>query len=228
MRAVVFDLDDTLYPEWEFVAGGLRAAAEWASARSGLESHVVESELTALARGGPRGKTFDLWLSQRSLPEAWRTDLVGAYRAHRPHLQMYADARRALERLKRKYKVGLVTEGDAGAQRAKLAALGVEERFGAVVILGREEAALWKPNPEPFRRCLAALGVRPAEAAYVGDNPSKDFRGAREIGMRTVRVRRHGGVYADLEPATEQDAPDVEMEDLDRLEAALGLPGDDS
>jgi len=224
LRAVVFDLDDTLYPEREFVAGGMQAAARWAAGQAGIGVEVVEAELQECAQTGPAGKTFDTWLQRRNLPADWRRELVNAYRTHRPRIRLYADARRALERMGRIYELGLVTEGDSAAQRAKLTALGVESLFRAVVILGRDELGNWKPSPEPFARCLEALGVPAQEAVYVGDNPRKDFRGARQIGMRTVRVRRPGGIYAKLEPASADDAADLELADLDGLEAALELP----
>ncbi|MEX0788000.1 MAG: HAD family hydrolase [Anaerolineales bacterium] len=224
LRAVVFDLDDTLYPETEFVAGGMRAAARWAARQAGIGVQIVEAELQESSRTGPHGKAFDTWLQRRNLPADWRRDLVNAYRTHRPRIRLYPDARRALDRIGRSYEMGLVTEGDSAAQRAKLTALGVESLFRAVVILGRDEPGNWKPSPEPFARCLEALGVPAREAVYVGDNPRKDFRGARQIGMRTVRVRRPGGVYADLEPASDADAADVELADLDGLEAVLELP----
>jgi len=224
LRAVVFDLDDTLYPEREFVAGGMRAAARWAAAQAGIGVEIVEAELQVSERTGPSGKTFDTWLRRRNLPADWRRDLVHAYRTHRPRIRLFPDAQRALERLGPSYELGLVTEGDSAAQRAKLTALGVESLFRAVVILGRDELGHWKPSPEPFARCLEAMGVLAAEAVYVGDNPRKDFRGARQIGMRTVRVRRPGGIYADLEPASADDAADAELADLDRLEAVLELP----
>ncbi len=227
LRAVVFDLDDTLYPERQFVAGGLMAAAEWAADRLQRAPEVIAREMRHGADVGPRGKTFDLWLEENKLPLEWRDRLIEAYRGHRPHLGLYPDAARALDRLRRRVKLGLVTEGDGQAQQAKVAALGLEGSFDVVVILGREEQGHWKPHTEPFVRALAALEVLGLEAGYVGDNPAKDFRGARALGMRTVRVRRSDGLHASREPAEEADAPDTEIENLDELEAALGLTAEE-
>ncbi|MGH2626977.1 MAG: HAD hydrolase-like protein, partial [Anaerolineales bacterium] len=100
---------------------------------------------------------------------------------------------------------------------------GLANVFGVVVILGWNERDRWKPNPEPLARALAALAVAGPEAAHVGDNPAKDFRGARALGMRTVRIRRPGGLHANREPADEADAPDAEIGNLDELESALGM-----
>lgn len=223
LRAVVFDLDDTLYPERQFVVGGLMAAAAWAADRLPRTPQGIAHEMQHIADTEPPGKTFDLWLERNRLSPEWRDALIEAYQTHPPQLRMYPDAGRAVERLRRRVKLGLVTEGDGQAQRAKLAGLGLGDVFDVIVILGREEQARWKPDPEPFMRALAALGLPGPEAAYVGDNPAKDFRGARSLGMRTVRVRRLGGLHASREPATEADAPDTEIDSLDGLEAALGL-----
>jgi FMN phosphatase YigB (HAD superfamily) len=55
----------------------------------------------------------------------------------------------------------------------------------------------------------------------VADNPCKDFLGARQAGIWTVRVRRPDGLYSHLDPVSAQYAPDVEIESLDGLEAIL-------
>jgi FMN phosphatase YigB (HAD superfamily) len=56
---------------------------------------------------------------------------------------------------------------------------------------------------------------------YVSDNPAKDFLGARRAGMRSIRVRRAGGIYTALEPETPEYAPDAEVGDLERVPRAL-------
>jgi putative hydrolase of the HAD superfamily len=61
------------------------------------------------------------------------------------------------------------------------------------------------------------LSVAGGEAVYVGDNPRKDFRGAREAGMATIRIRRPEGLHAQDEPATPADAPDREIGSLEQV-----------
>ena len=59
------------------------------------------------------------------------------------------------------------------------------------------DEAAWKPWPHIFERALAALGLAPAEAAYVGDVPAFDVRGAQCAGMRAVWLNRRGRPPAD-------------------------------
>ena len=51
-----------------------------------------------------------------------------------------------------------------------------------------DECGVRKPEPEIFRRTLKAVGVAPAEAVHVGDDPVLDVEGARRAGMRVIQV----------------------------------------
>jgi putative hydrolase of the HAD superfamily len=101
----------------------------------------------------------------------------------------------------------LVSDGHLAVQRRKLAALGLAHHFDAVVFSDEWGREAWKPSLVPFMAVLERLGVEASEAVYVGDNPAKDFLGARRAGMFAVRVCRPGGEYARLEPPTAQHAP---------------------
>jgi putative hydrolase of the HAD superfamily len=217
LRSVIFDLDDTLYPEREYVRSGFRAVGEWAEKRLGLSEAIVRAELQALFDAEFRGDTFQWWLSEQGLPESLSVEMVSVFRTHIPRITLFPDALRALEDLHPKCKLGLVTEGRRANQEAKVRVLGLEHWLSAVVILGEEDVAEWKPSRKPFDRVLEMLGVAGGEAVYVGDNPRKDFRGAREAGMATIRIRRPEGLHAQEEPSTPADAPDREIDSLERL-----------
>ena len=115
----------------------------------------------------------------------------------------------------------MITEGFRAVQETKLRALGLAEAFEVVVIGGEEAREGWKPSRAPFDVWLSRMKVRAEEACYIGDNPAKDFRGAREVGMRTMRVRRAEGLHAQEEPPTPGDGPDVEVHDLGEAAQAL-------
>jgi putative hydrolase of the HAD superfamily len=217
LRAWVFDLDDTLYPEREYVRSGFRALGEWAERRFSLSQVIVQAKLESLFDAGFQNDAFQWWLSEQNLPESLLPEMVKMYREHTPEIAFYTDAEAVLENLKPHFRLGLVTEGRRTAQEAKIRALGVERWIKAVVILGEEDRGVWKPNREPFDRILGMLSIEGGEAAYVGDNPRKDFRGAREAGLRTVRIRREGGLHTEEEPASAADAPDCEIRGLDEL-----------
>ena len=212
VRAVVFDLDDTLVPQQAWLAGAWAAvAAAGAELGRALGIAVDESELlqalVADAAGGTaRGGIIDRAVTAVA-PELPVPPLVDAFRSFRaPSLAPYAGVVDALDRCRAAVPVGLVTDGDPGIQRAKLAAAGLEGTFDAIVLsdeLGREHR---KPHPLPFRTVVAALGIAPGDAAYVGDRPDKDIVGAAAVGMVAVRVRT--GEYAD---APDDVVPDADL-----------------
>ena len=223
-RAVVLDLDDTLYPEAAFVRSGFRAVADWASERTGVPAEEAEAELVALFEGGVRGDTFDQWVAARGIGDRVAVDdLVAAYRAHAPDIAPDPAAAALLRGLRAEgAALGLLSDGDPGIQGRKLNALGLRDAFDAVVVTGELGAGAGKPSPRGYVEVLRRLGGIPSkEAVYVSDNPAKDFLGARRAGMRSVRVRRPDGVYAALDPVTPEHAADAEVSSLGEVAATL-------
>jgi putative hydrolase of the HAD superfamily len=223
LTAVAFDLDDTLYLERDFVRSGYRAVADWAEDRLGIAAPLVLAELEALFAAGIRREVFDLWLEERGLERSlWLARMVEAYRGHAPRVKLCADAEPLFATLRSHgIRLGMITEGVRGVQENKLRALGLEGAFEAVIIGSQEDRDRWKPSRAPFDEWLGHMKVRGDEACYVGDNPAKDFRGAKEAGMRTLRVRRAEGLHAREEPGSPADAPDTEVRDLHEAGAVL-------
>ena len=222
LRAVVFDLDDTLYPERSFVLSGFRAVAMWAEEHLGISADQALTELYQLFEGGIRGNTFNRWLESHGLKnEDWVPQMVQVYREHEPHIEPYPEVPVLLRRLRLHYRLGLVSDGYAKVQRRKLTALGLASCFDVLIFSDEWGREAWKPNSKPFEIALERLKVTGSEAIYVADNPTKDFLGARQVGMWTVRVRRPDGLYSHLEPPSSEHAPDIEIETLDRLEVVL-------
>jgi putative hydrolase of the HAD superfamily len=221
-RAVVFDLDDCLYLESEYVLSGYRAVAAWLSLRHQVPEANAYGCLAAMHEAGVRGETFDRLLEGLGLANRVSVqELVSVYRRHRPTIRPCDDAVRVVPAIRPHYRLGLVSDGYLSVQRNKLKALGICEWFDAVVFsdeLGRDD---WKPSPRPFAEALRRLEVAAADAVYVADNPSKDFLGARRSGMRSIRVRRPQGLHARVEPPSAEHAPDAEIVDFDELADAL-------
>ena len=201
IEAVLFDLDDTLFDQRQWLDGAWRAVSADAAAVYPLDATAFHRALVEIAAGGSdRGGIIDRALAQVGLAGAAVAPLVSAFRSHRPRrLETYPGVVEALDALARRVHVGLVTDGYPAIQRSKLAALGLHAAFDVAVFsdeLGRDRR---KPHPAPFRRALDLLGLGPARVVYVGDRPDKDTAGAVALGMRAVRVRT--GEY--------EDAPDV-------------------
>lgn len=201
ISAVVFDLDDTLYPEHAFARSGFAAAGRWLQEQRSVAG--LATEAGRLFAAGRRGTVFDEAL--RNLGEEPAAELVAQlvaiHRSHIPCIELYPDATWALEHCGGYGRLGLLTDGFAATQRNKVSALGIAARFQAAVFTddyGREN---WKPSPVPFERIARALDCRADACVYVGDNPAKDFVAPNRLGWRTVHLRRADGEYAGLAPA---------------------------
>jgi putative hydrolase of the HAD superfamily len=211
--AVVFDLDDTLYLERDYVRSGFSAVGAYLFTEHGVEGFV---ELAwDLFEDGVRGDTFDraLVLLDRTDLTPIIPDLVLRYRSHEPTIAPTADAKSALARLRGKHRIGVITDGPLDSQRAKAKALGVSEWADHVVFtadLGTDQS---KPHPASFE--LMEQHLPTDRYAYVADNPQKDFTAPHDRGWTTVRVRRPLSLHVDAPSGTDVD---IEVADLSRLD----------
>jgi putative hydrolase of the HAD superfamily len=221
-QAVVFDLDDTLYPERDYVLSGFRAVATWAAQNLGFPAERNFDDLRYLYDNGERGHTFDRWLEGHGYSEPNLVEqLVRVYRDHEPALTAFTDVPPLLQSLRRHYRLGLLSDGYLAVQKRKWAALGLAAHFDVVVFSDTWGRRAWKPSLRPYEEVLKLLSCPPGAVIYIGDNPLKDFIGARRMGMKTIRVRRPGGVYADEEPPSAAYQPHHEIVTLAEVEALL-------
>lgn len=222
LRAVIFDLDDTLYPERSFVFSGFRAVADWVQIHLGIQHDHAFAELSRLFEEGVRGNTFNRWLASRGLQsDSLVSQMVQVYREHHPRIAPYPEVPELLQRLRQRYRLGLLSDGYLETQRRKLIALGLATFFDVVVFSDEWGRESWKPSPLPFQVVLERLGITGTEAVYVADNPQKDFVGARQLGIYTVRVCPAEGMYSLVKPYCPEHAPDVDIETLKSLEIVL-------
>ena len=212
---MVFDLDDTLFPEAAYVAAGFRAVGAALAREHGVEGFGALA--AAVAAAGARGDVFDEALRRAGVPADDARRLVpwcvAEYRGHRPDIALFPEARAALDRLRGRVKLGVLTDGWLVAQQQKVAALGVADLVDAVVFSDAFGRAHWKPSEVPYRAVAEALGVAHAGCVYVADNPAKDFITARALGWRTIQVARPGQTHAADAPspahAADERAPDL-------------------
>jgi len=249
MKALIFDLDDTLVVEKAAAAAAFMATCELAAERYNLDSqalHVTVRETCrelwhhhcparayAIAIGISswealwsrfEGDNENLAALRAWAPDyrrdSWRHalethgiqdrdlahELAETYPVHRRRRHVvYDDVRPALERLRRTYRLALLTNGASDLQREKIAGAGIAAYFEEILVAG--DVGIAKPHPRIFEILLARLGVKPGEAVMLGDSQSKDIQGAQAVGMKAVWVNRAGtprreGIVADLEVTT--------------------------
>ena len=220
-RAILFDLDDSLYDERQFFRSGFLAVGEVLE-RRGMGQRATTVELLEHFHHAERPRVLQKLAQRLAFPSEWIPELVTVFRSHTPDIRLADDVREVLPRLRTRYKLGCVTDGWASVQRAKLRALDVEPLLDAVVVaddFGRER---WKPHPFPFQKCCELLGSLPSESIFVGDNPQRDMLGARNAGLCSVRIRRPGGYFSSGEASPSEPGADFEIQNLAELERVIG------
>nr|MBO2502482.1 HAD family hydrolase [Thermoanaerobacterales bacterium] len=218
-RLVVVDIDDTLYPERDYVRSGFAAVGAWARDELGVDG--LGERAWAAFEAGVRRTIFDEVLAAAGLEPT--PELVGrmveVYRTHRPDIALLDDARAWLDAVPDDVVVAAVTDGPLASQRAKAEALDLRRWVATIVFTAELGPGRGKPHPAAFERLERELGLAGPCCAYVADNPAKDFVAPRRLGWRTVRVRRPEGLHARVPSG---DDVDVEITTLAELDAALG------
>jgi putative hydrolase of the HAD superfamily len=203
IRAVFFDIDDTLFSTTTFSARARRAAVE-ALAAHGLrmtpDDLYRELEEVIAEFGSNYEHHFDRLLQRlpRGAAEGVNRAILvaAAVRAYHDakveHLKPFDDVLPALRRLARAPLVrGVITTGLQVKQAEKLLRLGVYPLLTPSAIFISDQIGISKPNPKLFLRACAEVGAAPAECVHVGDHPGHDIDPANAAGMVSVLVRRN-------------------------------------
>lgn len=203
IKAVIFDLDDTLISEREYVISGYRHIARRLSDRVGEDKQAIFDILMELFQTSPKN-VFDRLLDKLQVPHTKDDilELVEAYRKHEPDIKFYDDVLTCLEQLKEKgIKTGIITDGYTSTQRNKLKVLNAHRYFEYIIVTDELGRDYWKPNPRVFEIMRYSMGVGFDEMVYVGDNPEKDFYISSIYPIKTVRIAReyseHEHTYRD-------------------------------
>lgn len=220
-QAVIFDLDDTLYAERSYAFSGFAAVAATFGEQLG-DAGEVSALMRRLFDTEHRARVFNEVLRQRGVGAD--TDLVArmvaTFRAHRPSIQLFDDADAALTHWRARARTGIISDGPAVMQRAKVEALGLAARVDEIILTDELGVGFTKPGMKAFELIAGRLGVSHGGCVYVADNPAKDFVGPNALGWRTVRVIRADGVYRD-HPTAHDGAPQITVTSLDELPGRL-------
>jgi putative hydrolase of the HAD superfamily len=218
MPAVIFDLDDTLYPHVQFVYSGFGAVARYIEREHGRPADAIYATLRLARDVGYQGQEFQRLCLLHGLDVALLPDLVRVYRLHTPQLFLAHDAAATLGRLRAAgWRTAVLTNGVPAVQAGKVRALGLEPLVDHV-LYANEYADGGKPAPEPFRAALDRLLVSPRDAVMVGDDPRNDIEGGRAAGLRTIAVARPWHPHCDAADAVVRLLTEVPRVASDLLE----------
>lgn len=192
VRAAIFDLDDTLYPEKQYVKCGFDAVAN-------VLCNVENAREKLWGAFLQKKNAIDHVLEKENLNDKdLKAYCLEAYRNNTPILSFYPGIKDILISLKnRGVKLGVITDGRPNGQRAKIKALALDSYFDEIIITDELGGEIFrKPDDISFRIMLKRFGVEAKDAIYIGDNAGKDKTAAHILGMRFCHVVFGDGLYS--------------------------------
>ncbi|HXY97251.1 MAG TPA: HAD family hydrolase [Steroidobacteraceae bacterium] len=224
MRAIAFDLDNTLWDVEPVLARAEVRLLEWLRQHCPrIPEQVSLEDMRAareqLARSEPHNAHDVTYLRLSALERharecGYHEDLAArafeVFLAARCEVEILPDVRPGLARLERRFTLASLSNGNADLGR-----IGLDSAFA--VSLNARQIGAGKPDRRCFERLASELKVAPRNLVYVGDDPWLDVQAARAAGCRSAWMNRRASPWpADLAPA------DLAVRDLSELAALLG------
>jgi putative hydrolase of the HAD superfamily len=213
---IVFDLDDTLYPELTYVHSGYHAVAHYLAPILNQKASKIFEDLQA-EEVKERNFVFDRYLEQQGqLSQTLVKQCLRVYRGHEPMLTLFAEAENCLNHLQH-HSLYIVTDGHHLVQRRKFLALGLQPLVKQCFFTYAHGLSRRKPSPYCFEKICQLEQVDPSSVVYIADNPYKDFVGIKPLGFQTVRVLTGAYRYVRMSPEYEADRQIQTLQELDEI-----------
>ena len=187
-KVVVFDLDDTLYKEIDFLKSGYRKVAELVEKRFHYDAREVYERLYLWYVNGENpfvrlNETYEI--------DNPISDYLDIYRYHHPMISLTGETKETLTKLKEAgYVLGIITDGREKTQKQKVEALGLTEWVRMENVLINNDKNHFKPNQWGYDRmmmnCYRQYPNSDLSFCYVGDNPEKDFLAPNQMGWMSI------------------------------------------
>lgn len=185
-KVVVFDLEDTLYQEIDFLKSGYHAVANYLSQSSGVND-LYEEMIEAYQAG--EKDVFQMVIDHHQLAVD-KSVLADVYRYHVPQIFLDGEVKSVLEQLHERYHLAVITDGRPRTKRNIINALGLSDYFDWKNVYISEEVGHLKTAPYSFEKIMETYPD--CEYIYVGDNPAKDFLMPNRLGWMTVCLLDNG------------------------------------
>ncbi|AZB10295.1 HAD family hydrolase [Chryseobacterium sp. G0162] len=180
-KYIIFDLDDTLMYEVDYLKSAYREIASIVDPE--IQEKLYEEMFSKYQRGENAFEFLNIQYSKFEVK-----DLLEIYRNHFPKIHLNKDTQELLLNLKNQgYKIGLITDGRSVTQRNKLKALGVEAIFDKVIV--SEEFGSTKPDQKNY---LIFIEEGIEDYYYIADNPKKDFITPNKLGWISICLLDNG------------------------------------
>jgi putative hydrolase of the HAD superfamily len=215
---LVFDLDDTLYPEIDYVKSGIYTVAKYLSEKYNLDAKEINIEMFTDLKLNGRGLIFNNILHNYNIySKKELNNCVSVYRKHKPKIVLYEAAEKFLDS-HQYFNKYIITDGNINVQRNKIKALGLKKYFKKTIPTYQYGINHSKPSTLCFEKIMKWENCEASDLIYIGDNPNKDFVNIKKIGIRTIRVLTGGFKEILLENHFEAE---ITIKSLDQLNINL-------
>jgi putative hydrolase of the HAD superfamily len=208
MKAVIFDLDDTLF---DHTTSATNAIHSWVPELGGTPSDELVAQWFVIEK-----HRFDRWLNGDTTRQGQRRErlqdflplidhpvpdtdagldeiFAGFLRHYQEHWVAFDDAEPALKVARSNgWRIGVLTNGSRTQQNAKLETIGLADLVD--VVCTSEELGVSKPDPAAYLKTCQALGAEPADTLMIGDNYDLDVLAPRKAGLTAHHLDRAAGV----------------------------------
>ena len=198
IKAISFDLDDTLWPVWPIIERAEKALQDWLADHApmaaamfgspaalrevrdyvGLNRPDLRHDLSAIRR-----ESIRLALYRAGENPLLAEGAFDVFFAERQRVTLYDDATTALEFLSARFPLVSLSNGNADIVR-----VGLGPYFKAAI--SAREFGVGKPDPRIFHAAAGALDLTPQDVLHVGDDATLDALGALNAGMQTAWLNR--------------------------------------
>ena len=194
IKVIIFDLDDTLYTEHDYVLSGFKFVADFASNKFNISKSQMYDALVESFESRGRGKNFDYALKKLGVDKYNINELVSAYRNHIPHIVLPRKAIKVLRDLKKDYTLCLLTNGWIEAQKRKAEKLDLKNYFDSIWYAQEHGLQFRKPNKKYFFKIFSHYKVKPSEVLVVGNDLIEDIKTGKDLGCNTYLVEKPGDI----------------------------------
>ena len=223
IKAILFDLDDTLFDCCGLLVEAARRRAAAAMVAAGMpctEEEAHRRQLELAEEHGPRFNVFDAMAEEYDMPASLAEVALAAYNSEQVgDIAPFPDVPETLADLRSQgYKLLLYTDGVYARQEHKIESLGLRQSFDGICINDLETG---RHRDDCFLDLLADHRLQPEEVVCVGDRVQAEIKTANSLGMFTVRVLH--GRFRDLAPKSDLEEPDHKISRIGELGQVLRI-----
>ena len=190
MKAIFFDLDNTLYDVQKYHTRAFEKISTYLSQKHGISNSDIMQQLVDIwnEKTSMYSHLFDDFLERLNIKNEDVKNLIDIFNSQEiKNSDFYSDAFDVVTKLKNYYKLGIITDGTVSRQNRKISTSKFQQLFDVIIF-----TKIFEPKPSilSFQKATEQIQVKPSDSVYAGDNPFLDFKGPKTIGMYTIRILR--------------------------------------